>query len=147
MSRPPARDVQLALRPEPFSFSRRVRLSGEVLALYAQARWLLVRGDLTSTVATLRGSVEDAGDDEASRVFGRRVGAALGRALDPLPFDSRCLMSSLVLTGLMARRGIRCTVVIGVRPAPSFKAHAWVEHRGSALLPSLEPDYQRLVEI
>ncbi len=147
MPRRAGSDVALALRPQPFGLWRKVALSGEVLILYAYVRWLMARKDVAGVVQALRGDVVDSEDARAAQVFGRRVGAALSRALNPLPFDSRCLMSSLVLTALLARRGIRCTVVIGVRSAPSFEAHAWVEHRGHALLPPRDHIYQRLVEL
>jgi hypothetical protein len=140
-------DVEEALRPQPFAVRRKLALSGEVLLLYARVRWLMCRHDLPRVVEALRGDVEDRQEEQAAQLFGRRVGAALSRALNPLPFDSRCLMSSLVLTAMLARRGIRCTVVIGVQPAPSFQAHAWVEHRGQVLLPALDHAYERLVEL
>jgi hypothetical protein len=57
------------------------------------------------------------------------------------------LTRSLVLTRLLARRGIPSTLVIGVRSQPSFVAHAWVEYRGSALLPAERGTFQRLVEL
>ena len=56
-------------------------------------------------------------------------------------------MRSLVLTGMLARRGVYATVVIGVRPEPTFAAHAWVEVDGRPLLPDDESIYRRLVEI
>ena len=56
-------------------------------------------------------------------------------------------MRSLVLTEMLARRGIYAKVVIGVRPDPSFGAHAWVEVDGQPLLPTEEATYHRLVEI
>ena len=64
-----------------------------------------------------------------------------------LPTDSRCLVRSLVLTRLLARRDIPSTLIIGVTAAPEFKAHAWVEHAGRPLLPSYGPMFARLVEL
>ncbi len=54
-------------------------------------------------------------------------------------------MRSLVLTAMLARRGIPSSVVIGVRPEPEFAAHAWVESDGAAVLPPGR--YGRVVEV
>ena len=72
---------------------------------------------------------------------------AIGRTLRYVPGDSRCLVRSLVLTSLLARRGIDVKFVIGVAPGPEFKAHAWVESDGLPLLPSLDDEHERLVEL
>jgi hypothetical protein len=46
----------------------------------------------------------------------------------------RCLPRSLALTRLLARRGVRTTLRIGVRPeGGALRAHAWVEWIGRAL--------------
>jgi hypothetical protein len=52
-----------------------------------------------------------------------------------------------VLTEMLARRGVYAKVVIGVRPEPSFGAHAWVEVDGHPLLATDESEYHRLVEL
>ena len=61
------------------------------------------------------------------------------------PGDSRCLIRSLVLVRVLARRAIPSMLVIGVRKNPGFKAHAWVEHEGKAILAA--GDYTRLTEL
>jgi hypothetical protein len=38
---------------------------------------------------------------------------------------------------MMARRGVRCELFIGARSGTQFEAHAWVEHDGHPVLPSL----------
>ena len=38
--------------------------------------------------------------------------------------------------------GVVCQLVIGVRPGEKFEAHAWIEHGGHPLLPTL--GYERL---
>ena len=63
-----------------------------------------------------------------------------------MPFDSRCLVRSLVLTSMLDRRGIRSRLVIGVSVEPSFSAHAWVECDGRPLLPPLD-EANRLVDL
>jgi hypothetical protein len=80
-------------------------------------------------------------------VQGRRLGYAVVRTLRLLPTDSRCLMRSLVLTRLLARRGIAGTLVIGVRTGERFEAHAWVEHSGTPLLDPGDATFRRLVEL
>ena len=45
----------------------------------------------------------------------RRLGRAVMRTLDPLPLDSRCLVRSLVLTTLLARRGVAWTIECWLR--------------------------------
>ena len=76
-----------------------------------------------------------------------RLGNVVRRSLSALPFDSRCLVTALVLTRMLARRGVDSTFVLGVRTSPSFAAHAWVEcGDGVALLPTT-PDFSRLAEL
>jgi hypothetical protein len=75
----------------------------------------------------------------------RRLGRAVQRTLRLLPTDSRCLIRSLVLTRLLARRSIPNTLVIGVRKTSEFEAHAWIEHDGQPILPA--GDYTRLTEL
>jgi Transglutaminase-like superfamily len=128
----------------------KVGLALEVLSVYAWVRWLLLRREPVSAVSALRRGlvVPSAPDPDNLRVIrGRRFGRAVIRVLRLLPTDGRCLMRSLVLTGMLARRGVYSTVVIGVRPGAKFEAHAWVEVDGQPLLPADEPFYQRLVEI
>jgi Transglutaminase-like superfamily len=133
----------------PLARATKAALGVEILTAYARVRWLLWRCDLVTTLKQLRAD----GDGPASRALGhddldgRRLGSAVGRTLRVLPTDSRCLMRSLVLSSLLARRQIDSSLVIGVRSAPSFAAHAWVEHDGEALLPDGEEHYLRLVEL
>jgi hypothetical protein len=128
----------------------KVRLAAEVLATYARVRWLVARNDLPTTLEALRGAngipAPGPGDEELVWEIGQRLGWITSRTLTPVPGDSRCLMRSLVLTRLMARRGIPTTLIIGAQIEQGFQAHAWVERRG---LPLLSPGtgYGRLVEL
>jgi hypothetical protein len=135
----------------PLSPVQKLRLAGEVVWTYVRVRWILARGKgVAETVELLRaGSTppEARGDDRAEKLAGLRLGRAVGRTLGVLPADARCLVRSLVLTSLLARRGIPSSVVIGVKAEPEFGAHAWVESGGIALLPPGEGEYSRLVEI
>ena len=129
---------------------RQLGLALEVLGTYARVRWLLVRRGTAPAVPILRRGLyahTKPGPEELRVRRGLRLGRAVVRVLRLLPTDGRCLMRSLVLTGLLARRGVYATVVIGVRPDPSFGAHAWVEVDGHPVLATDESTYYRLVEI
>jgi hypothetical protein len=140
----------------PMDAGRRIRahekvlLAGEILSTYVSVRkWLRQRG-IRQVMERLR---EGKGELAAVRTradahgTGVRLGHIVQKTLAVLPTDSRCLMRSLVLTRLLARRGIETSLVIGVRTEPAFGAHAWVEHDGVPLLPALDVLDRRLVEV
>jgi hypothetical protein len=134
-------------------------LAIEIVATYAQARWWLRRPDITETAALARlGATQDnhsapAWSDAAAHpsreeaLLGLRLGNVIQRVFRLLPGDTRCLTRSIVLMRMLARRHVETTLIIGVRAAPSFGAHAWIEHQGRPLLEPIEPDGQRLVEL
>ena len=136
-------------RPWRLSPLAKARLAAEVIATYARVRHHVRRSDLPSVVARLRGEAEplDGPPDGPVYEAGLRLARATSRTITKLPVDSRCLMRSLVLTALLARRDVSGTVVIGVRPGEEFGAHAWVELGGRPLLPPDEAIYARLVEL
>jgi hypothetical protein len=124
-----------------------VRLVTEVVAAYLRARWRIGHGDLPSAVAALRaGGPEPSGGDDARRAA-LRLAHATRRTLALIPADSRCLMRSLVVTRLLARRGIASTLVVAARVEGGFEAHAWVEVDGRAVLEPGHPPFERLVEL
>jgi hypothetical protein len=134
----------------PLSARARVRLIGEIVAAYVQARRELRRAPIGSVVAALRSrSVIEAPRPQGRRTFdeARRLGRIVIRVLRLLPGDTRCLTRSLVLTQLLARRGIPAKLVIGARAAPDFRAHAWVEYDGHPVLPPGDGSYGRLIEL
>jgi hypothetical protein len=121
----------------------------ETFTTYARVRWLLARNDLPTALGRLRqleGAPATEVDELLTCAVGYRLGEVAARALRPLPADSRCLVRSLVLTRMMARRGIPTTLIIGAQTESGFQAHAWVERRGRPLL-SPGSDYGRLVEL
>jgi hypothetical protein len=120
----------------------RLRVAVEIVATYVLVRGRMLRGDVRAVVETLRRGAVDAHSPYDAYRIGRRLGQPVRRTLDPLPWDSRCLMRSLVLLRMLARRGVVCRLVIGVRPGESLEAHAWIEHAGHPLLPTL--GYERL---
>jgi hypothetical protein len=130
---------------KPISRRSKGLIAVEILVAYVRARWLLWRRDLPTVLAVLRGDAPRS-TGQRQQAVGIRLGRAVGRTLRFLPFDSRCLVRSLVLTGMLSRRGIDSVLVIGVGVEAGFTAHAWVESGG---VPLLEPlaDEHRLVEV
>jgi hypothetical protein len=125
---------------------QKVALVVEIIAVYVRVRWDLRRTGLKPTLESLREQTgHPAGIDAVA--LGRRLAAPVARTLALLPADSRCLMRSLVLTRLLARRGVSTDLVISVRPGGHFAAHAWIEHAGVALLPADAPAFERLVTL
>ena len=133
------------LRKRPFA--EKVAIAAEIAVIYPRVRWLLARRGLRGAVTALRrdstGRAVAAAETHQQQAA-IRLGDVVRRVLEPMPFDSRCLMRSLVLTAMLARRGIFASVILGVRTEP-FEAHAWVESNGVSLLPAR--DFSRVVEI
>lgn len=130
------------------SHTSRARLAVEILAAYVQARRALRRAPIESAVATLRSQSPSAAPATAdSLAEALRLGRAVARLLVHVPGDTRCLARSLVLTRLLARRGIEAKLIIGARPEPEFLAHAWVEHAGAPVLDPGDDSFGRLVEL
>jgi Transglutaminase-like superfamily len=128
----------------------KTQLAREIVGLYLTTRRLLRRHKLPEVVAELRGgpppSPEEAVGSEAALATARRLERIVRRTLRPLPADSRCLVRSVVLAALLARRGIFSSLVIGVHLSPSFEAHAWVEVNGTPVGRDVEP-FERLLEL
>ncbi len=128
----------------------RLRLATEVLRTYRRARRLMHDQPLDRALAALRAGAPAAppglgGPEQQFAAF--RLGRAVVLILALLPTDRRCLVRSLTLSGLLARRAIPARLVLGVRPDSSepFLAHAWVEHDGVAVSP--DEGYNRLHEL
>lgn len=147
-----------------FSGPGKLMLAVEIATTYLQARWWLQRMEITETVALARlagshgvatvagktrSDYEVPGPDHsrAAAQLGIRLGIVIQRIFRLLPGDTRCLTRSVVLMRMLARRQIDTTLIIGVRAAPTFGAHAWIEHDGRPLLEPIEADGQRMVEL
>jgi hypothetical protein len=130
--------------------AERARLAVEILTTYCHVRWWLARVGFPEVVAAARAVGADVVLVERAEAdltaVSIRLGAIVQTALRRIPFDTRCLVRSLVLTRLLARRGIQATFVLGVRANPEFAAHAWLERDGVALLPTTS-EFERLTQV
>jgi hypothetical protein len=132
----------------PIPPAEKLALAYEVATSYAAARRALKRDGLRPALASLRTAAGDGrmhGDDVVAG--GRRLGRVVRRTLAVLPGDTRCLTQSLVLTRMLARRGVESRLVIGVKAGESFAAHAWVEYDGAPLLPPGTEGFEELVTL
>lgn len=128
----------------------KARLLVELTSSYVQIRrWLRAKpvAEVAALARSPRGTQEPPQPERERREMALRLAWVVGRTLNHLPGDTRCLTRSLVLVRLLARRGIETTLVIGVRAEDGFAAHAWVELDGIALLDPDEYAAGRLVEI
>lgn len=143
-------DARTAQSVRPRSPMERVRLAREIVAAFVRARRELRRAPIESVIAALR-------SDESSQPplttgphsldEARRLGWTVARTLKLMPGDTRCLARSLVLTRLLAKRGIPSKLVIGAQADPEFFAHAWVECDGEPVLSPGDGSFGRLVEL
>ena len=132
-----------------FTLGEKIRLVLEIIGIYLEVRLWLLQRDLPAVVAAAKSVKQPMAAEVgiAQQATGYRLGRVVGRTLSKLPADSRCLVRSLVLSRLLARRGIPASLVIGVKLDPEFEAHAWVESGGVPLLPAGEMERGRLVEL
>jgi Transglutaminase-like superfamily len=133
------------VRPHRLPPRARALLGLEVAATYVQVRAALRRRDIRAVVTQLR-----AADSQALRhpeLAAARLAAVVQRTLASAPPRSRCLVQSLVLTRLLARRGIESSLVIAVSPGRRLAAHAWVESAGIELLPTADSSFRTLVRL
>lgn len=141
MTLPPPSVAVRRLRP-----GQKIALVFEILTSYVTMWRVLKLNDVLLMGARARAvRVTERSTGPLEHQVARRLGKVVGRTLGVLPTDSRCLIRSLVLVRVLARRSIPSVLVIGVRKESEFQAHAWVEHDGEAILPSGE--YTRLMEL
>ncbi len=127
-------------------------LAGEILSVYTITRLRMPRGDIRDVASASRALMERTPQAPPppgldTWAVAARLGRAVHRTLRVLPTDGRCLVQSLVLTRMLAARGIPSTLVIGAHSRPEFTAHAWVEHDGRPVLPPRGYQDSRLVEL
>ena len=136
------RDAELPTSPRA-----KASLVAEILATHRRARRVLRTKQLAAAVDELTAGHPRRGADKRDRVTAMRLERAVRYTLKLPGADSRCLMQSLVLTRLLARRGIQTRLVIAVRPGERFAAHAWIEHDDVALLPAFAQSFEQLVTL
>ena len=121
----------------------RTALVAEILMTYVIVRWQVRRHDLPAAVAALRAGRRVTVVDRDPR----RLATFVERVVVHIPGDSRCLMRSLVVLAMLARRGLDARLVLAARPTPEFAAHAWVERHGDPLLPTRGFGDARMAEL
>jgi hypothetical protein len=127
-------------------YVERLRLVAEVLVTYVVVRRQVRRHDLPRAVAALREGRRPRCLSVVDREP-RALAVAAERVVARIPGDSRCLMRSLVVLAMLARRGVDARLVLAARPTPEFAAHAWVERNGDPLLPTRGFGDARLAEL
>jgi transglutaminase superfamily protein len=115
---------------------QKLALIAEVVRHYVRARRLLARRDLPGVLASIRAAPREAPGGDLARLDDIRLARVTMLVMRLLPGDTRCLMRSLVLLGLLACRDRPATLVIGVRTGEDFQAHSWLEIGGRAILPT-----------
>lgn len=123
----------------------KLRLGLEILAAYGRAWWGMRRHELPTVVARVRAEHAHR-STPLPTAEKRHLAAVTMRLLSVLPTDSRCLARSLTYLSLLEHRGVSGTLVIGVQTQSGFRAHAWVECDGIALLPSGSGEYEPLAK-
>ncbi|MDQ3721881.1 MAG: lasso peptide biosynthesis protein, partial [Actinomycetota bacterium] len=99
---------------------RRLRLALEIIWAYVIVRFSLRRRGAARTLDSVRRrpGIALPLDGYSSLATAMRLGRGVQKTLGVLPLDSRCLIRSLVLTRLLARRGLDSTVVFAARSKP-----------------------------
>ena len=117
----------------------RLLLAAEILAAYVPLLRALRREDIPTLAGRARapGRAPQPVAASSQQATAIRLGSIVAQVLAPLPTDNRCLIQSVVLLRVLARRSIAAELLIGVELRPSFTAHAWLERDGQALLPAL----------
>jgi hypothetical protein len=128
------------------SYVERLALVAEVLITYVVVRRQVRRHGLPRAVAALREERRPSSVALVAREP-RALAAAAERVVARIPGDSRCLMRSLVVLAMLARRGVDARLILAARPTPEFAAHAWVERDGDPLLPTRGFGDARLTEL
>ncbi len=140
--------VPMPVGDRPLGLAERTALAAEIVFAYLRARRQLRREPIERVVASLRaGGPAPARPAAEALPEAVRLGRAVVRTMALLPGDTRCLRRSLVLTRLLARRGIPGRLVIGTRTRPEFMAHAWVELDGVPVLATDDVAFGRLAEL
>ena len=119
------------------------RLSGQERRLLFQAWLLLLLADLALRTLPFTTIMKYCRHQNISRrtqsvnppLPATRIAWLVEKAGQYCPAGTSCLKEVLVLSRLLARRGVATTLRIGVgRQADAFAAHAWLEQDGRVIL-------------
>jgi Transglutaminase-like superfamily len=131
----------------PWHIARRAPVAGETVLVYARARRRMAHEhDVRELLSAARRALSKR-PQATSLPEARHLARTVSLTLTLLPNDARCLVRSIVLIELLARRGLAATLVIGTNSAPDFSAHAWVELDGEPLLSPAGFGEGRLAEL
>ena len=125
-------------------------VAAEIVAEYGRVRWLLRRRGLAATLEVLRRPrwVRAAAARRDPSGHAHFLARFATRALAALPaVETTCLTRSLVVTGMLARRGLPTSLTISVNSPEDFAAHAWVEWEGEPLLDPGDHESARLATL
>jgi hypothetical protein len=142
--------VHIRAHITPLTLIEKLGLFIEIVALYLPIRLQLGRNELRLLHELPRAHLGQpfAAPSEQTAVSALLLGRAVARTLTLLPTHSSCLVRSLVLLRLLARRGVDSSLVIGVHHEDdSFAAHAWVEYRGIPLLDPGGGHFTRILQL
>ena len=131
------------------------RLSGVERRILVQAWLLLLLADLalrllpfTTVQHYCRRQHVPRGQGSANALpAATRIAWLVEKAGQYCPLGTSCLKEALVLSRLLAQRGVSTTLRIGVgHRAEAFAAHAWLEQDGRVILGDSDVDaYSRLI--
>jgi Transglutaminase-like superfamily len=78
-------------------------------------------------------------DDHVASMHAKHVARLVSVAATHGPYRAKCLPTALALQSILRRRGIQADLRLGVRKdSGRIEAHAWLEHRGIALIDSAD---------
>jgi hypothetical protein len=105
--------------------------AAEVLTLAVLVELVIRVMPFSRVLDCISGETRPAADEAAIDREHRRLFDFVAVAYDVLPFPATCLRQSLVLHGLLQRRGLPSHVRFGVvKNGQALAAHAWVEGGG-----------------
>ena len=108
-------------------------IASEVLALAVWIEMAIRVMPVSRVIERLTHASSPVADDVAAANAYRRLLGFVAVAYDVLPLPGTCLRQSLVLYGLLERRGVPSRVRFGVeKRGQALAAHAWVECHGVA---------------
>jgi hypothetical protein len=110
---------------------RQIFMLLEAAAELAVATWRVKRGGPALSRLLQAPGINAVVDEDAAHIPQQtldQVAWAINAVGRRLPRDPSCLMRALAARAMLARRGISCSIRIGIsEDSENFRAHAWVE--------------------